>query len=336
MRMNSRVWISLIAMLFLATACGSDGGDGGGGNDGGGGGGRDAGRDADIPDALPDAAPPSGHLLISEVSVRDNNAEFIEIYNPTGVTVELDDYYIADDHEYYLLPAVLGGHNLLPNFSLTDFIARFPAGSTIAAGETAIIAINYSNYKVGFTLEEFEPQFSLSDTPGDDDTPPAGTLMLDPGQGAPTPVQLLNTDAVPGVDPLDPNLANNGEAIVLFRWDGVSDLVTDVDMLHAGNPPLQVNRFDSKAGKLVDGPDADDLKSAYQNEGRIIAIPNVPQTGDPVSFHRAAFEVDEVTTGGNGVDGHDETSEDTSQSFPQRFYASPTPGIIHPGLRRNP
>lgn len=334
MRMNSRIWISLIALLFLATACGDDGGDDGdqpdtGPDDPP----ADAAPSPDAPDPRPDGP---DHLVISEVSVRNNNTEFIEIYNPTSAAVALDDYYISDDHEYYLLPSVIAGNDTLPNFSLTDFVARFPAGSSIPADGVIVIAVNYGEYKIGFVDEALEPDFSLSDDPGDEVNPPAGTLMLDPGQGVTPAVPLLNNVAVPGVDPADPNLANDGEGVVLFRWDGLSDLITDVDMLHAGNPPEQVNRFDSKGGKLVDGPDADNNTTPYQNEGRIVAIPNVPQEDPVVSFQRQSFEIDEVTTGGNGVGGHDETSEDTAKSFPrnsQDLYSSPTPGMIHPGLK---
>jgi hypothetical protein len=36
------------------------------------------------------------HLLISEFAVLPTDAEFIEIYNPTSVAIDLSDYYVTD------------------------------------------------------------------------------------------------------------------------------------------------------------------------------------------------------------------------------------------------
>ena len=49
------------------------------------------------------------HVLISEVVVTPTADEFIEIANPTGVIVALDEYYLSDDEDYALLPGALGG-----------------------------------------------------------------------------------------------------------------------------------------------------------------------------------------------------------------------------------
>ena len=46
--------------------------------------------------------------------------------------------------------------------------------------------------------------------------------------------------------------------------------------------------------------------------------------GAPLAIERCAMETGEKTTGGNGITGHDETSEDMSASF--KSAATPSPG----------
>ena len=41
------------------------------------------------------------HLLLTEICVTPTAGEFIEIFNPTGAPVPLDDYYITDITDYY-------------------------------------------------------------------------------------------------------------------------------------------------------------------------------------------------------------------------------------------
>src|SRR5512142_1880754 len=79
--------------------------------------------DASCPRAM--AAGP--HLLLSEVALQPGGHEFIEIDNPPAAAVDLTHYYLADTSAYYKLPAGA------PNLGSSDFIVRFPAGSTIAA-----------------------------------------------------------------------------------------------------------------------------------------------------------------------------------------------------------
>ena len=45
---------------------------------------------------IPLAFGQTDHLLLSEIAVRPDSDEFIEIINPTGFTVNLDNYYLSD------------------------------------------------------------------------------------------------------------------------------------------------------------------------------------------------------------------------------------------------
>ena len=108
-----------------------------------------------------DPAGPSGEipvvdpekLLITQVCTKDTGAEFIEIHNPTGGTVDLSYYYLTDAINYnfstqlywYITqgdPAqdtIGGGH-------YNDFHARFPDGASIAPGEYQTVAIAGSEH----------------------------------------------------------------------------------------------------------------------------------------------------------------------------------------------
>ena len=44
------------------------------------------------------------HLLLSEATVAPTSGEFLEIVNPTGNTIQLDNYYLSDDEDYALYP----------------------------------------------------------------------------------------------------------------------------------------------------------------------------------------------------------------------------------------
>src|SRR5688572_26075098 len=105
----------LLAAALLASACANESdGDGGadarrndarpgdapGGADGPGGadapGSADAAGAADAPVTLLDAPPGlAPHILITEVDTVGND-EFIEIYNPTDLTIDLRNYYLSD------------------------------------------------------------------------------------------------------------------------------------------------------------------------------------------------------------------------------------------------
>lgn len=166
--------------------------------------------DADIlPEpAPPDAAAPRKHLLLTEIKTAISAEEFIEIYNPTAEPVALDDYFLADNAGYASLAGVFGA-GPTPDLHPSDFIARFPEGASIGPGEVQVVAL----WAPGF-LDSFgrAPEYAFSE----------GALE---GTMLPAYPDSLGASA---------SLTDSGEAVVLFRWDGRADLVTDVDMVTAG------------------------------------------------------------------------------------------------------
>ncbi|MFQ5603108.1 MAG: T9SS type A sorting domain-containing protein [bacterium] len=243
------------------------------------------------------------HLVISELVVTPTNGEYIEIYNPTGATVDLTNYYVTDGifsgdpHPDYV--NIVDSTDTAFGF---DFLARFPAGASIASSEYQIIALN-SNFSVQYG---FDPDYEMS---------PNG---VDDGDAVP---DMLNGGSGIGSNP---GLSNSGEVVILFWWDGISDLVSDVDIALWGDKAEGVDKTDVKKDSKTDA-DADSTTYAADTP---IANQSVIAAGSHTfgkSWQRPdpSTEVGETTAGGNGITGHDETSEDLASAFVE---GAPSPG----------
>ena len=241
------------------------------------------------------------HLLITELCVRPNNpsAEFVEIYNGTGATVDLSMYYLTDatyknDNDYV---NIVDG--TFTPFSY-DFLAKFPDGATIEDGQYIVVAVKGEDFN---TVYGMYPDFELvatSDSVADMEAP--GTDFI-----------ASNT-----------SLTDGGESVQLFHWDGQSDLIHDVDMVVWGDKDEAVD----KTGVKKDGPDADSDSTMYLPDtpvaNQIPITDGKPHLTDGNTAQRKALaEVNETTSGGNGITGHDETSEDLASAF---IEAPATPG----------
>lgn len=268
-----------------------------------------ASKDASGADALPgaadaaliDGAPPSpgGHLLLSEVnadgSPTSDGAELIEIFNPTAAAIDLTHYYLSDSQQYWQLAAG-------PDVSTTsDTIAKFPDGASIGPNNALVIALDGADYQTaapaGFGQKA---DFAIANPDG------AAAMIVVAGGSAPT-------------------ITNGGEMVSLFFWDGKSDLVKDVDLVITGANPSGANGLRKKtATDTVDGPDPGTEASAYIDDAGGIE-PFSASAGDGKSYQRIAVESTggEAGSGGNGIGGHDETTEDTSATWTT---AAPTPG----------
>lgn len=248
------------------------------------------------------------HLLITEFVITPTAGEFVEIHNPTDQTVDLSNYYITDatfapdNHFYYNL--VTGVADSAGGGSFGDWNARFPDGASIAPGEHQTIAM------VGDSL--------FSDTYGVLPT----YEMYEDGSNITNDAQDMR-EALPGT--IDNGHANNvnfgtlssGEVLILYYWDGASDLVQDIDYVVWQDKAEAVD----KTGVSIDGPDADTVESTYAPDTPIDdqTVVNADNDGDSAPHdtgmsaqRRLDVEDVEVWTGGNGMTGHNETSEDTS------------------------
>jgi len=235
-------------------------------------------------------------LLLSEVALAPSEGEFIEIVNPTASAVPLDHFYLSDNGTYWRLP---DGSEAIDD---GDFIAAFPSGATIPAH--GVITVAMATAAAFKTSDGVDATYSVAD----------GTI------------KRVDTNQVAA------GLTNNGEMVVLFYWDGTSDLVTDVDVMIAGKVAGTNNGLVDKSGALIDGPDADTAKSTYKTDMDTMAgQPSAPPSGK--STKRVALEPghEKQTGGGNGSGGDDETSEATGTTWDTAF-TLPTPGVVPSAL----
>jgi cysteine-rich repeat protein len=111
-------------------------------------------------------------------------------------------------------------------------------------------------------------------------------------------------------------LTDASEMVVLFHWDGAASTVDDVDYMAWGNDTTV--RVD-KTGVAGYAPDT-------------AVAAQVAAGGTSYSQHRCdTAETSETKSGGNGITGHDETSESGSAAFQAtNMAAPPSPGAPPP------
>ena len=275
------------------------------------------------------------HLVISEVAfdtTRDGtseSSEYIEIHNPTDDTIILNEgatpgsassagsYFLSDaPHDYF---KVVNGTVSLGTTS--DLIIQFPQGTTIPPHGTIVVCGDSSGFLTEmfgtddlskFTGQPGHPQ--LFETKQDDDDVP--NMIYYSGGSSPSPLSLTN----------------GGEAAILFYWDGSSDLIADVDIVVWKNAGQVVDK-DVDAVSGIDGPDADDAVSYYQPDaGQTSSLAgSVPQSNLYSLQRWNIAEPDESDSAGNGITGHDETSESWGEGSTW-VYKQFTPGVQLIGL----
>jgi Lamin Tail Domain len=237
---------------------------------------------------------PSGltgaHVLITEIAARgvgagslSDSSEFVEIFNPSTLAVDLSNYYISDDSTYW---KVVNGPYAI---ATTDFNSRFPGGTTLNPGQVCVICVTKSGFAASQgVVASGALFFELKDSNGssaDDMINVATGSTLGPTGGAFT----------------NPS-TSNGEEVMLYYWDQVSDLVCDVDYAAWGTASAANPRI-VKTGVSIDGPDAGTATSTYNAD-----TPSASQTSlgtvlnKPGSYQRTtgAAESGEVALGGNG------------------------------------
>ena len=79
------------------------------------------------------------HLLLTRVVTQPDAAESFSIYNPTDNSINLSNYYICDDENYYEIQTKA---DMSPSHFLYGFTARFP-NINIEPNDTLIIGLNY-------------------------------------------------------------------------------------------------------------------------------------------------------------------------------------------------
>ena len=216
------------------------------------------------------------HLLISEIVLQPSTSEYFIIYNPTDNAIDLTDYYITDATDptnhlyYYNLPTAANYRST----SSTDFTARFPVSSSVAANSSLVVCIPA---KTSFTgTHVVTPDLSIKE-----DFLPA-----------------ISGQSTIGTAPY--YLDNTAETLILFKWDGSATTVQDVDYILWGSNAYGID----KSGV-----------SGYQNETAIADQKFTPVHVDGQKLKRVAEEGSETQSGGNGITGHNETSENLDETW---------------------
>jgi len=192
------------------------------------------------------------HLLITEVGWRGVNSslatwndstEFIEIYNPCTHSIDLSNYYLSDVNGYSALP-VNGTIDLAT--STTDFAFKFPYGSYIPAGGVIVVAVDGGWFKRYTGLD-------------------ANFMFFNRAGGVPTTaIPMIDVGANKGGGyPAFGHFTNSAEFVWLFQWDGICDLICDVDLVYWGAGSGA--NWPSRKTVLMcqDGPDVDANATCY-------------------------------------------------------------------------
>ena len=273
-----------------------------------------------VPLALADDA---DHLILSEFMVKTRNpvstfgSPFIEVTNPTGDDIDLSQVYITDGNYspnalYYLITRGDAATDNPGGGLGGDFHARFPDGLVLGAGQSLVISLNGS----GEFFEAYgrQPDFELFE---DGSLPDAVPELVEAFPGS------INAGPLGGGNV--PALSDVAESIMLYTWDGQSDLVQDLDYVTWGaNESVRVDKTGVTVGShtyRADTPVGDQDPAAGSGPAFGHALQRV-----------SSDEGSETTTGGNGIGdpetgGHDETSENLSVTWADVSPADPAAGM---------
>lgn len=252
------------------------------------------------------------HLLISEVVTKTRaisggrlGSEFVELVNPTNAAIDLSDVYLTDatyglnSTFYWHISDGVPTSNNTGGGAFNDFHGRFPDHYIIAPLDTIVIAINGSTQY--FEAYGQLPDFELYEDDSVPDTVPELVAVFPGSIHSGDPLGELDTG-------LFPTLSDGSESLILYQWDGASDLVTDLDYMYWGTDVnVRIDKTGETVGAMTYLPDTgvlfqEPVSISEQNFGQAYARLN-------------ADEGTENASGGNGLTGHDETSENLGTTW---------------------
>lgn len=220
------------------------------------------------------------HLVFSEIVITPSEAEFVKITNPTANDIGLTNYYLTDGTD----------------ISNGKLYYQLTGGLNYWSGSGSDFICRFPS---GYTLSAgTSVTISLRDS---------STYANYFGENADLTLADDLLDAVDGISTKGSNaakLGNSAETLILFYWDGSSATVQDVDYLLWGNNSFGID----KSGV-----------SGYTSDTPAASQSYLPVHSVDEKLVRISDEGSETQTGGNGITGHDETSElmqDTWQIAP--------------------
>ncbi|KYF78913.1 hypothetical protein BE17_26460, partial [Sorangium cellulosum] len=241
-----------------------------------------------------DALTAAEKLLLMEVVVSPTQAESVAVRNPGNTPIVLTDYYLADYNTYYNV--VVAGAPAVTS----DFIVRFPAGAVIQPGETQYVSIaggecfrTSCGVTSPFTGYGIYPTYEIATGAVATTSPDVPDMLVPVTNGVGTAW----------------GFTNGGEPVILFHWDGMTNLVTDVDYVYYGAAGTQAPV--NKTGVTVNG-------STYLPDTADNPALHAPLSMNTTTINTCRVDLTEtgqVMTGSNGVSGRDETSEPWSTTW---------------------
>ncbi len=271
------------------------------------------------------------HLVITEVgydteleSSTTGYSEFVEIFNPTdepvvlnegaepGVANGLPSYFLCDSNtEYY---KVVNGDVSFGSTANSDSVLQFPPGAVIPPRSFVVVTADSDAFLTEFFGGDLG---AFLNQPGSPQLFEAHQDGTDDG----VPDMLVRSDSTS----LQPwNLTNSGEPVILYYWDGQSDLVQDVDFITWEKSSYMLN----KTGVSIDGPDADTVPSTYLEDAGSGTY--LPEARGGTLQRVTILEPSESDAPGNGITGHDESTETFDTSAGAQWIgpsiSGPTPG----------
>lgn len=251
------------------------------------------------------------HLILAEIQTLNNEdsrrplaSEYVEIVNPTGNPILLANVYLSDAiyapgaQFYWRIAEGVPTGTTAGGGAFADFHARFPADAVIAANDTIVIAVGGGSGKY-FAAYGKLPDFEVYEDGAAPDQVPE-LLEAFPGSIA----------ADLGIGGNSPTLSDSYESLILYTWNGESDLVTDLDFAFWGSSASYSSQF-NKDGVVVGTStyNADTAPSGQQ------AITTATLVAGQSYMRNSADEGTETGSGGNGFDGDDETSENLGTTW---------------------
>lgn len=274
------------------------------------------------------------HLVISEVGMNggpNDVGEYIEIFNPTTGPIDLSHYHLSDFRNYsYLANPTLQNPASSGKLATgtTDNAVRFPTGTILQSGQVAVIC-----GKAGPSTGGTDQSSGFLWSPAVVNTSGGGLANYKAQAGNPLIFEieggLPTTPAPPADNPEVPNMvsvssnttgdktwnftnaaADNGEFVALFWWDGVADLVKDVDIIvYGGSTGASSN---SPLMKTTTAPAGNNGATYAADAGSVANL----SPGDWDHLERTSIdEAGEPSANGNGITGHDETMEAATTSW---------------------
>lgn len=262
-------------------------------------------------------AAPADHLILSEIVVTANRfgAIYVEIVNPLGSGVLLDQVALTNgtntgnDTGYWRIAEAAPTALTAGGGSGGTFHGLFPAGYTLAAGDTIVVAVTGSDdYEDAYgALPDFEVY--------EDGAVPDGVPEL---------VEVFPGSIAAGLGggANAPTLSGVAGSVMLYQWDPAGDLVEDLDYFHWGtNDAFRVDKTGVTVGT---GSYLPDTGAAAQQARRV-----TDSAGDDFSFGRTGDDEGTEVTPGNGATGHDETSEMLVDNWEVDAQSPPAPPANH-------